>query len=105
MCGGGVAGDATATSWQGCVGSTGRRSQLGPENGQRALRTSSGEEDRKAKRQEAEIKELRAILERCEKKDGEGAQGKAFHQGDKMVWRKSGELGVEDEIESRKKLG
>ena len=37
--------------------------------------TSSGEKNRKAKSQEAKIKELRAKLEHYEKKDGEGAQG------------------------------
>ena len=67
--------------------------------------TSSGEEDRKAKSQEAEIKELRAELEHYEKKDGEGAQKGARpstrrESGMEGEWR----MDVEDEIESRKKL-
>ena len=51
--------------------------------------TSSGEEDRKCKSLEAENKELRARIEAMETKGGE--QGKAFHPGEKVTWRKSGE--------------
>ena len=43
MCGrGGVAGAATMTSWQVCVGSTGRRSPEGLENGPQCLRRQAG---------------------------------------------------------------
>ena len=67
--------------------------------------TSSGEETRKAKSQEAKIKELRAKLEHYEKKDGEGAQGgqglpRRRESGMVEEW----EMDVEDENESRKKL-
>ena len=92
MCGrGGVAGAALMTSQQVCVGSTGGRLPQGLENG---LSTSSGEEDKKSKKMEAENMELRARIEALEKKGEESGMAEE--------WRT--DMDVEEEIESRKKL-
>ena len=102
MCGrGDVAGDATTTSRQGCVGSTCRWVAAKSGEGSTGSSTSSGEEDQK----DAEIKELRAQIEQCRKQSGEaeeGGQGLPLRResGLEEMWRRE----VEDEIESRKKL-
>ena len=92
MCGrGGVAGDATTTSQQGCVGSTDRWSRQGPENGQRALRLRA---ERKIGRLKVRRRRLRSfvpnlnIMKRRMVK--EPREDKAFHAGEKVAWRKSG---------------
>ena len=72
------------------MGSTGRRSPQGLENGLRALRRQAGKEDRKSKKLEAANKELRARIQALEKKGGEGAQG-----GQGLTSR--GESGMEEE--------
>ena len=69
--------------------------------------TSSGEEDRKSKCLEAENKELRAI-EALEKKGGEGAQGgqglpSRRESGMEEEWGM--DMDVEEEVESRTKVG
>ena len=99
MCGrGGVAGGATPTSRQRCGATTGRQWQQRTGEWSTDSSTSSGEEDRESKSQEAEIKA--SGNSRMGKEPGEG---KAFHFGEKVAWRKS-----EDEIEKldeqRKKL-
>ena len=80
----GVAGAATMTSRQGCVGSTGRRLPQGQDNGwSTGSSTSSGKEERRNKSLEAKKKELRARLETLEKrKVKQSNEGKGFHQGE-----------------------
>ena len=67
--------------------------------------TSSGEEDKKAKSQEAEMKALHAQIEHRRNQNGGDAQGRQGlpsrrESGMEEEWR----MDVEDEIESRKKL-
>ena len=91
MCGrGGVAGVATVTSQQDCVGKHVQAVAAKSGEGSTGSSTSSGEDDRKSKGLEAENKELGAKLEYYEKKKGEGAQG---GQGfpERAAWRKSGQ--------------
>ena len=105
MCGrGGVAGDVTITSRQGCVGSTGRRSQQRVEKGQRALRHRVEKRTRKTLR--LRVFGLSIIGSRLEEKqiggEEQGRQGlpPRRESGLEEVWG----LEAEDEIESRKKL-
>ena len=93
MCGRcGLAADAAQTSRQGCGEST--RQAVAARTGAwpTGTSTSSGEEDRKSKSQEAEIKELRALIEHHRKQSGGKAQGRQGPPPRKEVaWRKSGE--------------
>ena len=88
MCGrGGVVGADIMTSQQVCVGSTGRRSPQGLENGLRALRRRAV---RKTESPKVRRQKLRSFGE--EGKGKEPKEGKAFHPGEKKAaWRKSGE--------------
>ena len=65
--------------------------------------TSSGEEDRKSKSQEAEIKELRVKVEHHEKTEWRRSPGRPSLRRESGMEEEWG-LDVEDEIESRKKL-
>ena len=86
----GVAGAATMTSRQGCVGSAGKRLPQGEENGLRALR-------RRAERKKGETKAWRQRTRSFDPglrawkrtKVKQSKEGKGFHQGERAVWKKS----------------
>ena len=104
---GGVAGAATTTLQQVCVGNTGRRLPRGLENGLRVLRRQAERKTGSPKAWKAEYKELRARIEALEKKGGEGAQGglgfpSRTKSGMGEEWRM--DMDLEDEVESRRKL-
>ena len=103
VCGrGGVVGAATMTSQQVCVGSTGRRSPQGLENGLRAFQRQAG-----TKTECPKVWRQRTRSFALEKKEGDGAQGgQCFpsrrESGMEEDW--GVDMDVEDEVESRKKL-
>ena len=105
MCGrGGVAGAATMTSQQVCVGCTGRRSPQGLENRLRALRRQAG---RKTESPKVWRQKNKRSLGLGVRQEGEGAQGGQGLQsrresGMEEEWRT--DMDLEDEVESRKKL-
>ena len=93
MCGrGGVAGDAETTSPMGCVGRTGRQPQQRPENGQRALRLRVERRIGRLKVRRQRSRSFEQNLSVVKRRMGkEPREGKAFHPGEKVAWRKSGE--------------
>ena len=88
-----------------CVGSTGRRSTQGLENGLRALRRQAVRKTESPKKLEAENKELGARPWR-KREEKEPNQGRGLpsrgESGMEEEWEM--DMDVEDEIESRKKL-
>ena len=102
---GGVAGDATATSRQGCGEITARRLRQTSE-WSTGSSSSSGKEDKKSKTQEAEIKELRAQVEQLRRQqrgeagqEGEGDPARR-ESGLEEDWNKD----CEEPVENRKEL-
>ena len=87
MCGrDAVAGAATMTSRQVCVGSIGRRLPQGLDNGLQALR-------RRARRRKAWKRRIRSFGSGLRtwkrRKVKESKEGKGFHQGERAVWQMS----------------
>ena len=105
--GGGVAGAAIMTSQHICVGSAGRRSPQGLENGLRAPRRQAERNTESPKNWRQKMRSFGPGLRPWRRKEGEEPkEGKAFHPGDKsgMEEECGMDMDVEDEIESRKKL-
>ena len=76
MCGrDGVAGAATITFRQGCVGSTGRRLPQGLENGLRALRRRAGRKKGETKALRQKMRSFGPGLRPWKRKESEGVQG------------------------------
>ena len=91
MCGrGGVAGVATMTSQQFCVGSAGRRPPQALKNGLQALRRQAGRKTEGPKVRRQKIRTFRPELGPWRRRKGkEPKEDKAFRPGEKAAWRKN----------------
>ena len=108
MCGrGGVAGDGTPTSQQGCGVSIGREWQQGMENGQRAPRHQAERKTGGPKVWRQKTRSFGPGLKLWRRRKGkESKEGKDFHPGEKSGLEEEWgvEVDLENEVESRKKL-